>query len=291
MRTGWDETPKLAHTMAGYIQHWANLSESTVLRPSQRAPRLSVHGRSSHSALHEGRELVHINMVAKCQDESIPAFPIVGNGDVFSRRDYAERELAPATCDCAMLARGALIKPWLPTEFKEKRDWDISSSERLDILRDFCKYGLDHWGSDSRASRGRGGFVGVARFLHRHTPSVCWRCCRSASKNGRLLLLDANDLETLMASDDSRDWVKISITWGQGRRRVRLCAAPVKRARVVRSSGGEHWGKWRPSSTHPQVARRNVWGGCCFTRVIGARDCPGFRRFYCLLRHLQPLAL
>jgi tRNA-dihydrouridine synthase 3 len=41
------------------------------------------------------------------------------------------------------------VKPWLFEEIKTKRYRDISSRERFDILKKYCDYGLEYWGSDS----------------------------------------------------------------------------------------------------------------------------------------------
>ena len=66
-----------------------------------------------------------------------------GNGDCFSAQAYYE-EKEKSGVDGVMIARGALIKPWIFTEVKERREWDISATERLEGIRKVSYLFLDH---------------------------------------------------------------------------------------------------------------------------------------------------
>ena len=57
-----------------------------------------------------------------------------GCGDIFSSAEFQFRQRAQEM-DALMIGRGALIKPWIFTEVKEQRLWDISASERLSIVK------------------------------------------------------------------------------------------------------------------------------------------------------------
>ena len=98
-----------------------------------------LHGRSRQQRYSKLADWAYIKSCAQTLRESLsdaglPKVPMFGNGDCFSAQQYYE-EMEGAGVDGVMVARGALIKPWIFTEIQERREWDISATERLEGIR------------------------------------------------------------------------------------------------------------------------------------------------------------
>uniref|UniRef100_Q1RLG4 tRNA-dihydrouridine(47) synthase [NAD(P)(+)] n=1 Tax=Ciona intestinalis TaxID=7719 RepID=Q1RLG4_CIOIN len=166
----------------------------------------TVHGRSREARYTKAADWGYISECAALADP----MPVFGNGDILSYHDYMS-VMENTTVSGVMIARGALIKPWVFTEIKERRDWDISSGERLDILRQFVNEGFVHWGSDTRGVENTRRFLlEWLSFLHRYIPVGLLERLPQRINERPPYYVGRNDLETLMGSANSNDWVKIS---------------------------------------------------------------------------------
>ena len=108
---------------------------------------ITLHGRCKDQRY---TKLADWNYISECASAVSGDIPFFGNGDVLSWEDYY-RDMETGV-DGVMIGRGALIKPWIFQEIKERRTIDISSRERFDLLKDFANYGLEYWGSDNVVS-------------------------------------------------------------------------------------------------------------------------------------------
>jgi tRNA-dihydrouridine synthase 3 len=107
---------------------------------------IQLHGRSRLQRYHRLANWDYILEASKSQDPTLPLVPIIGNGDILSFEDWKEHahmvragiDCSPSELgitNCAMIARGALVKPWLPKEIKEDQHIDMPASERLEMLK------------------------------------------------------------------------------------------------------------------------------------------------------------
>jgi len=141
--------------------------------------------------------------------EMVP-IPVFGNGDVYSWEDYRDN-MARTGVDGEMVARGALIKPWVFTEIKDQRTWDISSRERLDMYRQFAENAISHWGSDTQGvNTARRFFCEMLSFTHRYIPAGILEHLPPRLNDRPPIFRGRDELETLLASSKASDWVRVS---------------------------------------------------------------------------------
>jgi tRNA-dihydrouridine synthase 3 len=105
------------------------------------AAAITVHGRTREARYRHPAEWEAIAEVAA----AVPV-PVIGNGDLLFAHEIQHR-LATSGCAAVMVARGALIKPWI---FREATTgyWDITAEERVALYRRYVELAREHFGRD-----------------------------------------------------------------------------------------------------------------------------------------------
>ena len=198
VRMGYDDDPAkyVAHDVLPRARRWG-------------AAAATLHGRTRQQRYSRLADWAYIE---RCASAAAPSgLPLVGNGDVFCYRDY-QRRMSSGNLATCMIGRGALIKPWVLTEIKERRVWDISASERLGIFRDFANHGLEHWGADEKGVETTRRFMlEWMSYTHRYVPvGLLERGVTQHMHLRPMAYRGRSELETLLASDKVDDWMRIA---------------------------------------------------------------------------------
>ena len=207
MRTGVHNGKNIAKNLITTVREW----------PRNRLSMITLHGRSREQRY---TKLADWSYIGECvteahksvDDDSKDYEPltIFGSGDILSQEEYYEK-LEQYNVDGIMIGRGALIKPWIFTEIKERRVWDIRSTERLDILRRFVNHGLANWGSDREGvEKTRWFLLEWLSFLHRYIPVGLLERLPQHINDRPPRYHGRDDLETMMASSSCSDWINIT---------------------------------------------------------------------------------
>ena len=133
----------------------------------------------------------------------------VGNGDCYSHIDYQDH-LEKAGVDSVMVARGALIKPWIFEEIEKGQYLDKSATERLAMVEKYARYGLETWGSDEMGlGTTRRFLLEWLSFAYRYVPVGIMEHLPPNLQDRPPAWRGRNELETLLGSDNYLDWIKI----------------------------------------------------------------------------------
>jgi tRNA-dihydrouridine synthase 3 len=159
------------------------------------ADAIFVHGRTRQARYTMAADWDAIGEVA-----SAVRVPVVGNGDLLFRHEI-DAALTRSGCAGVMIARGALIKPWVFREAAEG-DRDPSSEDRLQLYRRYVALARAHWGEDEYAT------VRIREFLLWHLGFWCRYTPRRddgtyPSMQERQSLARNTPLDTLLARNDA----------------------------------------------------------------------------------------
>lgn len=156
------EVPVTVKLRTGWKESKINCSEVARLAEEAGVAAITLHGRTKEQRYSKAADW---DLVRQLVEER--SVPVIGNGDILTHYEAKARQEASG-CASVMLARGALIKPWLFQEIAEGRAFEPDAEARVGIYRRFVGYLKEHFYDDEKG-RGR-----AMRFLPWHL-NFFWR--------------------------------------------------------------------------------------------------------------------
>lgn len=143
MKRGVSRIPVTVKIRLGWNDEHLNSLEIARAAEDGGADAITVHGRTRNARYRREADWTAIGAVAQHV-----RIPVIGNGDILYPEDIA-RARAVSGCSNVMIARGALIKPWIFAEAGGQA-FDESPEARLAVYRRYVTLGQAHWGNDER---------------------------------------------------------------------------------------------------------------------------------------------
>jgi tRNA-dihydrouridine synthase 3 len=148
LRTGWKEGKE-------------NVSELARACEEAGAAAIAIHARTREQRYSKAADWDLIGRVAAER-----GVPVVGNGDILTHFEAEARQKRSGVASL-MLARGALIKPWLFREIREGRSWQPTAEERFGVVWRLVELLREHFRDDEKGRRR------ALRFLPWHLNFFC----------------------------------------------------------------------------------------------------------------------
>ncbi|MFH1843979.1 MAG: tRNA-dihydrouridine synthase family protein [bacterium] len=129
------------------------------------ADAVMLHGRTREARYRYSADWDLINQVA----ETV-SIPVVGNGDILTPWDLEQR-LDGTAVSSVLVARGALIKPWIFTELHRRESIPYRIASRWQVMRRYCEFATEYFGDDEKGQiRVKRFFLWHLGFWHRYRP-------------------------------------------------------------------------------------------------------------------------
>ena len=167
MKAGAGAVPVTVKIRLGWNEDERNAVDVARAAEAGGAEALTVHGRTRSARYRHEADWAAIGEVA-----AAVGIPVVGNGDLLYPEDIA-RARAISGVQAVMIARGALIKPWIFAEASGAPS-DDSPEGRVQTYRRYVQLAIEHFGDDER------GHTRLRPFLVWHLGLWCRHIPRAA---------------------------------------------------------------------------------------------------------------